>query len=911
MTWKQAIQRIVNSEKNKIVNIDLEKSSVEYTDTIHKWENPKIIKGDEEIVRAFLVNRLINVLDYRPELIEIEKPYTIGRPKVSRGEIDIIVKDNKDDVFFFIEVKSPTEYEKDKKNIKGQLFDLAKQEKNVHYLVYYTCEYQENKVVDKAIIIDFKKYKQYEDWENTGQISVGNELSPGYNKPKKQPKIKGDSSYDLVKDLNRDTLNSLATDLHNVLWGGGGTSDTEIFYSLVNIILAKIQDESEKEDGQEYGFQIYAYGDNIESSDKVFERINLLYRRALSEKLNISDQKRLEKSYVINEDKFPLNKLIYTIQSLENYSFIEGRSSLDGRDILGDFFEQIIRDGFKQTKGQFFTPTSIVKFVLYALQIDQLAIECLNQKLELPFICDPACGSGTFLIEAMKIITKEIKYKQKDKVKTSRQVKDRFDDFFQPDHKENRWAERFLYGIEINFDLGTASKVNMILHGDGASNIFVMDGLLPFRFYTKDKVTSTLQIYKNDSLYFQKEVNEEFDIVISNPPFSVDLDNQTKNYLNRIFLYGTKKNSKNLFIERWYQILKDRGRLGVVLPESVFDTTENKYIRLFLFKYFNVKAVVSLPQITFEPYTSTKTSLLFAQKKTKTEIEQWTKLWEQYGKEWSTLKNKVSNYIKVYVENKNQNNYSSIKDDNEKTIKTNLLRYLKNYIIENDKKLSIIEILEKYSNEIQENSKFDQDIKDTFGYYNPWWVFNEVAQHFHYENYEIFMAEVSNVGYKRTKRGEKNMPNELYDEEVAPMFIDKEKIINGYHDQISWFENLKNELEEEKKVLEHKLEQTQKKTKKASEKLEKLQEDIKGCESELNKLHQEKLEVEKIIETYYERGNRSNEWRIKPEYYDRTDKNLLDNFINGLLKNYYSSDVLIRRSNPIKILDFIRKEVIW
>src|SRR6185436_7810692 len=101
----------------------------------------------------------------------------------------------------------------------------------------------------------------------------------------------------------------------------------------------------------------------------------------------------------------------------------------------------------------------------------------------------------------MKIITQEVKYKQRDKVKSSYQVKERFDDFFQPDHKENRWAEKFLYGADINFDLGTASKVNMILHGDGSSNIFVMDGLLPFKFYTKEKVTSSLQISEAEPLY--------------------------------------------------------------------------------------------------------------------------------------------------------------------------------------------------------------------------------------------------------------------------------------------------------------------------------------------------------------------------------------------------------------------------
>jgi len=78
-------------------------------------------------------------------------------------------------------------------------------------------------------------------------------------------------------------------------------------------------------------------------------------------------------------------------------------------------------------------------------------------------------------------------------------------------------------------------------------------------------------------------------------------------------------------------LLRPNGRLGVVLPESVFDTIENKYMRLFIYKYFKVKAVISLPQLTFEPFTSTKTSLLFAQKKTKKEIKKWDSLWSEYS----------------------------------------------------------------------------------------------------------------------------------------------------------------------------------------------------------------------------------------------------------------------------------------
>jgi len=75
------------------------------------------------------------------------------------------------------------------------------------------------------------------------------------------------------------------------------------------------------------------------------------------------------------------------------------------------------------------------------------------------------------------------------------------------------------------------------------------------------------------------------------------------------------------------------------------------------------------------------------------------------------------------------------------------------------KKISAKELIEKYQDELTELCKYDNDTKDAFGFVNTWWVFGEVAKEL---NYKIFMAEVENVGYKRTKRGEKPMPNELY-----------------------------------------------------------------------------------------------------------------------------------------------------
>jgi len=671
MEWIKEVTKQLNEAKIKVVDIDLEAGTINYSERIKQHRLIKFIKGDEEIVRAFLVNRLVNDLDYKPELIELEKEYNIGRPKVSKARIDLILRDNKNNSFLFIEVKAPDAFEADKNYIEGQLYQLAKLEGNVKYLVYYTLDLQDSRLVDRAIVIDFEKYPEYADWSNAGFPSIGDELKAGYHQPQKPPLVKGDPKYDLRTNFTSEEISGLAKNLHDFLWGGGGTSDTEIFYSLVNTILAKIQDESEKENGEQYDFQIFRYGDSPESPEKVFERINALYRRALKEQLNITDERIISKSYVINEEKFPVNKLIYTVQTLENYYLIEGRSSLNGRDILGDFFERITRDGFKQTKGQFFTPTNIVRFVLYVLELDNLAINKLNKDKELPYIIDPACGSGTFLIEAMKLITKEVKYKRKTEISSSRQVQDRFLELFTPDYRENRWAREFIYGADINFDLGTSAKVNMILHGDGSTNIFVKDGLLPFRFYDKDSAPNYLKIHEKDKLYTDKDVNAKFDVVVSNPPFSVDLDNETKRFLNISFLFGEKKNSENLFVERWYQL----------------------------------------------------------------------------------------NYINVFIKGKPKDKYSSIREHNEETIRENIFRFLKDYLDENDKKLGISDILRKYEEEVSEISTYDTDMTDFVGFCNVRWVFSEVTNE---QPYRILMCEAENVGYKRTRRRENPMPNDLF-----------------------------------------------------------------------------------------------------------------------------------------------------
>jgi type I restriction enzyme M protein len=756
------IKKYIFSQKIKVIEeLDFEKGKIKYSDSIKQYREIKNFKGNEEIVRAYLLSKLTNELGYKLENIEIEKEYDIGRPKTNKPRIDVIVRDDKGNAFLYIEVKSPDEFEKNKDEvIEKQLFNLASQEKGegkeIKYLVLYSFEMIEDKIRDRAIIIDYQKYSSFSDWEKERNFT--DKLPKRYGKAQKEPFIKG-GKKDLRFNFNLKELEEKRKNLHNVLWGGGGTDDNDIFASLVNIILAKIQDESEREIEKEYQFQIFSFknGDRFESNQEIFERINNLYKRALRQRMYITDEEKIKKSYVIDENKFSLSKLRYTIQELEEYSFVEGKSNLNGKDILGQFFEGIIRKGFKQTKGQFFTHSNIIKFILYALKLDKLAIERINKDKKIPYLIDPSAGSGTFLIEYMNFITKNIKYKQKDKLNKSIDIRDKFNKWFMPDNKENRWAKDFIYGIEHNFNLGTASKVNMILHGDGSTNIFIRDGLLPFNFYTKEESFNLLNKSEQDKKYFDKEINGRFDVVISNPPFSVDLDKDTKKTLNRNFIFKDKKNSENLFVERWYQLLKENGRLGVVLPESVFDTAENKYIRLFIYKYFKIKAVISLPQLTFQPYTSTKTSLLFAQKKTKKEIEKWNELWNKYSNEYNLLKTRAEKEIEYFIEKKEMNKKWAISKETEKKRKENILRLLDKVIEEKDKNLTLKELVEKYQNQIKDLLKTEKD--NVFGFVNTWWVFSNVSKEL---NYPIFMAEVENIGYKRTKRGLKSMPNELF-----------------------------------------------------------------------------------------------------------------------------------------------------
>ena len=119
-------------------------------------------------------------------------------------------------------------------------------------------------------------------------------------------------------------------------------------------------------------------------------------------------------------------------------------------------------------------------------------------------------------------------------------------------------------------------------------------------------------------------------------------------------------------------------------------------------------------------------------------MEAYEDKWREFSNEYQRLKRRVAKYQKGEI-------------DDESEAKGLLKRYLKHYLEEADQALSEKEIVDKYQDEISEIN----------GNHN-WWIFGEVSKHF---DYDIFLAEAEEIGYKRTKRGELKRPNELFQED--------------------------------------------------------------------------------------------------------------------------------------------------
>jgi type I restriction enzyme M protein len=186
--------------------------------------------------------------------------------------------------------------------------------------------------------------------------------------------------------------------------------------------------------------------------------------------------------------------------------------SKTGDDIKGLAFEKFLGTTFRGELGQFFTPRPVVEFM----------VDLLNPQ-EKQLICDPASGSGGFLIRAFEhvrgLITEDIqrlKDAERDRIEAlglsedeeTRQIKEAFsqlnrellpsDDENKPiDTRVGRLAWQCIYGTDAEPRAARTAKMNMIMHGDGHGGIHYHDGLLGINGIFDGR----------------------FDLVFTNPPF--------------------------------------------------------------------------------------------------------------------------------------------------------------------------------------------------------------------------------------------------------------------------------------------------------------------------------------------------------------------------------------------------------
>lgn len=752
----------------KIIDINLKGNEVTY----HVKNNFKTKLNLEEWVRIFYVIKLIKQNEFKQKDLEIEKEYefSIGRGG-KKPRVDIVIYKN-DLPHILIELKESNQYEKERYNsIKGQLFGVANnlgKKQKINWLVYATITAIED-ITEEVLVIDYNNFKEFESWDDAGQ-PIFHQL----------PDTRGRFVRILIKSpgnlqpLNKDLIFKLKNRLHDTLWRGGTREDNKIFFNLLKLIISKVYDENETEDGKPYRFQLYYQEDSIDYK-KTKDEILKLYRESLAGEnyLNLSEKrveelKELEAS--IDNIELTAEEIVFVVSELFRYSL-----KITDYDVLSIFFEMILRHEFKQTKGLYFTHTNLVSFILYGLEIDNLAKTMLKNERKLPVIMDSSVGSGTFLTEAMKIITNSVLDDQ-NKIAVTETLRRFIRENFDEDRKRHPWAREFLYGIDKQPHLALTTKVNMVMHGDGHIHVYAYDALNDFGRY------EDLLNQRKKSEVYPSFVNENFDVIVSNPPFSVKITkNEREKYKDYFPILGTKS-SEILFIERWYQLLRPKGRLGVVLPESIFDTTENMNVRLFLFKHFWIKSIISLPggakKGAFSPYTGTKTSLLFAQKKSDEEIKIWQELWDKYDNEFQKIKRRIIKYF--------PKKEKKIKDKKleESLSKEELLEILGDYLLNNfdkdDKELDIKQLLEKYDEIVNSLNR-------------KWWIFHKISKEIDniYPEWKtkIFIAHTDFIGYKRTKRREDKIKNNLFIEKNSKIIIDKtnpKSVIDFMRGSIRW-----------------------------------------------------------------------------------------------------------------------------
>lgn len=402
----------------------------------------------------------------------------------------------------------------------------------------------------------------------------------------KLPSEKGKQQFFDLQIVDEADLTRRFKQAHNALWAGGQLNPSEAFDELDKLIFCKIWDERKlRKDGTPYDFQIMLdfdekNEDGIKKNNQaLFDRITKLYAEGRTKDPEVfKDNIRLSSERV--------RTIVGYLQDV-NLS----KTDLDSK---GRAFETFMDSFFRGSFGQYFTPRRIVKFIVDVLPITHDS-----------FVLDTSCGSGGFLLHALDKVRREA-------------------DEYYPQHSAEHFrhwhdfAEKKLYGIEINEQISRAAKMNMIIHDDGHTNVISADGLL-----------SDIEL-QNQSNNIGFKYNH-FDFIITNPPFGSTVKQTEKAYLSNYgfglkdvsWLDIKKSDVKNrdsqateiLFIEQCHNFLKPNGYLAIIIPDGILTNSSLQYVRDSIEEKFRIIAVISLPQTAFKATgAGVKSSVLFLRK---------------------------------------------------------------------------------------------------------------------------------------------------------------------------------------------------------------------------------------------------------------------------------------------------------
>ena len=502
-------------------------------------------KDPEEQIRASYYVELIERYQYPETRINLE----VTVPRRTPSDLaDIVVFDDDEHQIPYIVV----ECKKDK--ISEAEFSQAIEQAfgNCHSLYGELCG------VVAGNTRRFFEVKNYTPRERTQNIIA--DFPIGYGTVQEWRYKKGDPNWELLVVERAELIRALEK-CHDTLWQGGRLTPTDAFDELAKLLFIKIRDEKKaRQDGETYDFQIKTH----ERPESVAKRIKALYQQA-----------QARDSEVFTEDiEIDDSQLFSVVNHLQGINLNE-----TDLDVKGVAFERFLGNFFKGEIGQYFTPRKLVEFMV------KMAPPHHEER-----VLDPACGSGGFLLHALDYIRAQAS------------------DFYKPDTPKHytHWhdfAEKQLFGIEVNDSIARVAKMNMIIHDDGHSNVIGNDALVGF-----------------DTLYTQhREFEKEtFDLILTNPPFGAVVKKVESPYLDDYEL-GKGKNSQNteiLFLERCFDFLKSgTGKLAIILPDGILTNSSLQYVRDYIEGRFQILAVVSLPQTAFAHYgAGVKTSILFLRK---------------------------------------------------------------------------------------------------------------------------------------------------------------------------------------------------------------------------------------------------------------------------------------------------------